>query len=67
MASVTDADRSSVDERAARGKRARAEVPRSSHGDWEAPSDRTSPIDLLEQQAKARIPELVPIRHARMP
>ena len=56
----------SANERAARGKAARAEVPRSSHGIWEPPSDRTSPVELLERQAKARIPELVPIRHGRM-
>src|SRR5512132_4616335 len=56
----------SANERVARGKRARAEVPRSSHAVWEPPSDRTSPVDLLERQAKTRIPELVPIRHGRM-
>ena len=50
----------------ARGKRARVDVSRSSHAVWEPPSDRTSPVDLLERQAKARIPELVPIRHGRM-
>jgi uncharacterized protein (DUF2252 family) len=59
-------ERQSVNDRVARGKRARAEVSRSSHAVWEPPSDRTSPVDLLERQAKARIPELVPIRHARM-
>ena len=31
-----------------------------------AASDRTSPVDLLERQAKTRVPELVPIRHGRM-
>jgi Uncharacterized protein conserved in bacteria (DUF2252) len=59
-------ERQSVNDRVARGKRARAEVSRSSHAVWEPPSDRTSPVDLVERQAKARIPELVPIRHARM-
>src|SRR5947209_5201359 len=53
-------------ERAARGKAARAETPRSSHAAWEPQEDRPSPVDLLEQQAQTRVPELVPIRHGRM-
>jgi uncharacterized protein (DUF2252 family) len=56
----------SADARAARGKRARKDVPRSSHARWEPPPDRVSPIDLLERQARDRVPELVPIRHGRM-
>src|SRR6476469_9745396 len=60
------AEDASANERAARGKRARAEVPRSSHAVWEPPANRTSPVDLLERQAKTRVPELVPIRHGRM-
>jgi uncharacterized protein (DUF2252 family) len=55
-----------VDERVARGKAARAEVPRSRHAEYEAPSDRTDPIALLEAQATTRVPELVPIRYGRM-
>jgi uncharacterized protein (DUF2252 family) len=53
-------------ERAARGKAARAELPRSAHGAWEAPLSRRDPIDLLEQQAQTRLPELGPIRYGRM-
>ena len=55
-----------VDERIARGKAARAEVPRSRHAEYEAPSDRADPVDLLEDQAHTRVPELVPIRYGRM-
>jgi uncharacterized protein (DUF2252 family) len=55
-----------VDERIARGKAARAEVPRRSHASWEPSPVRPSPIDLLEEQAKTRVPELVPIRYGRM-
>ncbi len=54
------------DERVARGKAARAEVPRSRHAEFEAPADRADPIDLLEAQAQTRVPELVPIRYGRM-
>jgi uncharacterized protein (DUF2252 family) len=55
-----------VAERIARGKAARAAVPRSSHGVFEPSSDRSDPVGLLEQQAATRVPELVPIRHGRM-
>ena len=55
-----------VDERIARGKQARAEVPRSHHAQYEAPSDRPDPIGLLQLQALTRVPELVPIRYGRM-
>ena len=55
-----------VDERIARGKAARAEVPRSRHAEYDAPSDRPDPVALLEAQAKTRVPELVPIRYGRM-
>ena len=53
-------------ERTAKGKAARAEVPRSTHAAWEPQPDRPSPVDLLEQQAQTRVPELVPIRYGRM-
>jgi uncharacterized protein (DUF2252 family) len=53
-------------ERAARGKEARAEVPRDSHAAFDPPPDRPDPIGLLEEQAKSRVPELVPIRWGRM-
>jgi uncharacterized protein (DUF2252 family) len=53
-------------ERAARGKATRAEVPRSSHAAWEPPPHRPDPVELLEEQAGTRAPELVPIRYGRM-
>ncbi len=53
-------------ERAARGKAARAEVPRDSHAVFDPPSDRPDPIGLLEEQGKSRVPELVPVRYGRM-
>src|SRR3954452_23913120 len=54
------------DERVARGRAARAEVPRSSHGEWAPASRRPDPIELLEEQAASREPSLVPIRYGRM-
>jgi uncharacterized protein (DUF2252 family) len=53
-------------ERVAKGKAARAEVPRSSHAAWEPAADRPSPVALLEEQAKTRVAELVPLRYGRM-
>ncbi len=55
-----------VDERAERGRTARKRVPRSSQAQFDPPSDRPDPIDLLEQQAASRVPDLVPIRYGRM-
>src|SRR5215216_7525111 len=56
----------SVEERAARGRAARSNVPRSSHAAWEPPRERRPPEELLLEQAADRVPELVPIRHGRM-
>ncbi len=52
-------------ERAARGKAARAEVPRTSHAGFELIADR-DPVQILMDQAPSRVPELVPIRYGRM-
>ena len=53
-------------ERSAFGRAVRAKVPRSSHGNWEPPSNRTDPLDILALQATTRLPDLVPIRYGRM-
>ena len=53
-------------ERVTRGKIARAEVPRSNHAVYQPAPDRPDPIELLEEQAQTRVPELVPIRYGRM-
>ena len=52
-------------ERAARGRSARAECPRSSHAGFELADDR-DPVAILEAQATSRVPELVPVRYGRM-
>ena len=53
-------------ERAERGKEARAAVPRDSHAVFDPGADRPDPLVLLEDQAKARVPGLVPVRWGRM-
>ena len=49
-----------------RGRERREAAPLLSHGQWEPPPDRPDPVDILEEQARARVPELVPIRYGRM-
>jgi uncharacterized protein (DUF2252 family) len=53
-------------ERVARGKVARAAVPRETHAFFEPRPDRPDPVGLLEDQATSRLPELVPVRRGRM-
>jgi uncharacterized protein (DUF2252 family) len=55
-----------VDERVARGRAARGEVPRSTHAEFNPPANRADPLEVLERQAATRVPELVPIRYGRM-
>jgi uncharacterized protein (DUF2252 family) len=54
------------EERAAFGRRARGEVPRSRHGQWEPGSGRTDPLEILALQGTTRLPDLIPIRYGRM-
>ena len=54
------------EERARHGRKAREVVPRSRHGDWAPPPDRTDPLEILALQATTRVPDLVPIRYGRM-
>jgi len=54
------------DQRVTRGRAARNETPRRSHGSWEQATNRPDPVALLEEQATSRVPELVPLRYGRM-
>ena len=54
------------EERIARGKAARAAVPRASHAEFRTGPDRPDPLTLLRGEDSARVPELLPIRYARM-
>jgi uncharacterized protein (DUF2252 family) len=53
-------------ERVARGQKARAEVPRSSHAEFAPAPDRPDPVKLLQGDDASRVPELLPIRYGRM-
>ena len=48
------------------GQEARTRVPPTVHAAWKPAADRPDPIALLEEQAKTRVPELVPVRYGRM-
>lgn len=58
--------RRSVAERVAAGQSWREEIPLADHAVWAPPAGRPDPIEVLERQARTRIPELVPIRYGRM-
>jgi uncharacterized protein (DUF2252 family) len=58
--------RLSVGKRVVLGRAARRQASRAGHGKWQPAPDRPDPIALLQEQAKSRVPELVPIRHGRM-
>lgn len=52
--------------RAVAGRQARQRVPRSAHSAWTAGPAREDPIAVFREQSASRVPELIPIRHARM-
>jgi uncharacterized protein (DUF2252 family) len=56
----------SIEDRIARGRAARERVPRAAHATWAPAADRPDPVSLLEEQARDRVPDLVPIRYGRM-
>jgi len=56
----------SLQERLDLGKSIRKECNRSSIGEFTVESKRQGPIEILLAQARTRIPEYIPIRHARM-
>src|SRR5258708_6624605 len=55
-----------LEERRARGRALREQTPRGSHALWAAAPNRADPLGLLEAQASTRLPDLVPLRYARM-
>lgn len=55
-----------VAESVATGKEARQRVSRSAQAGWEPGADRTGPVEILAEQDKSRVPELVPVRYGRM-
>jgi len=56
----------SVEERMDAGKKLRTKFPRIKQGEYHPAKKRADPVSMLEAQAKTRLPELIPIRYARM-
>src|SRR4051812_46939044 len=54
------------EERAERGRAARAAVPRSAHAEWQPATDREHPVEQQERAGEGRLPELLPLRYGRM-
>src|SRR5260370_21322442 len=55
-----------IDDRRAIGVEWRQKVPLGAHAEWTPPGNRTDPVDILIAQGRERIPELLPVRYARM-
>jgi uncharacterized protein (DUF2252 family) len=55
-----------IEERIAAGKELRKKSPRIRLGTYKMSANRADPVSILEKQAETRLPELVPIRYARM-
>ena len=54
------------DEWRSQGRERRRLAPRLSHAQWAPPPDRPDPVATLEEQAKTRVLDLIPIRYGRM-
>ena len=52
--------------RRAAGKAVRRRVPREALAEWKPPADRPDPVSVLLASNEGRIPELIPLRMARM-
>lgn len=55
-----------VEQRISAGKALRKKTPIEHLGDYMPTAKRSDPVSILEQQGKTRLPQLVPIRYARM-
>ena len=49
-----------------RGRARRERAPRRGHAKWEPPPGRPDPVGILQEQARTRVADLVPIRYGRM-
>ena len=63
---VKTVEHPSKEEKAAIGKAARTVLPREQLAEWHPGRRTLEPLELLVEQARTRVPDLVPIRHARM-
>jgi uncharacterized protein (DUF2252 family) len=57
---------SPVADRLARGKALRERCSRKAQAEWKPPAKRADPIELLIENSRGRIEDLIPIRYGRM-
>ncbi len=62
----TQTHTASVGDRVARGHALREKIRRRDHAEWSAPRHRRDPIEILIEQGKSRLPNLLPLRYSRM-
>jgi len=55
-----------LDERRAKGAEWRRKVPVAAHAEWKPPRNRADPVEILVEQGRSRIQELLPVPYARM-
>ena len=55
-----------LDERRAKGAEWRKQVPFAAQTEWKPSANRADPVETLIEQGKSRIPDLLPVRYARM-
>jgi uncharacterized protein (DUF2252 family) len=55
-----------LDERRAKGTEWRKQVPFAAQAEWKPPENRADPVEVLIEQGKSRIADLLPLRYARM-
>ena len=63
---VEENSQETFEERLVAGRALRKEVSRCLQSEWKTPRHGVNPIAILEDSNKARIPELIPVRHKRM-
>jgi uncharacterized protein (DUF2252 family) len=55
-----------LEERRTKGVELRKQVPFGALAEWKPPANRADPVEILIEQGKNRIQELLPVRYARM-
>jgi uncharacterized protein (DUF2252 family) len=66
MTTTASAHHRRLEERRLAGRGWRDKVPRDAHARWAPPANRADPVEILIEQGKSRIVELLPVRYARM-
>jgi hypothetical protein len=55
-----------IKQRVELGRALRDRTARKHHGIWQPPANRRDPIEILIEQGESRLPDLLPVRYARM-